>query len=335
MIDRPKRSKVGSGRFSGRPGGADFIGIEALESRQLLSAHLPCAHVSASAAVPADPPIQTHIAISEAPLKVQRLNTSNQFTGFDYTNAIAKNPPPAVTTITADMGEFAGMTAPPPNIVIGGSGQIYRGFKTSLEHGGPPPAGPLTPLAQTPAAIVFARAAFLSAGDLAVNVLPTSAPGSDPATAAPSAPAAVLGTAVTVIPQEVASDAGRALAAPVVEGLALASGKASDALAFVASGPDAVGAVAFNFVHFNPAVMVNDAISSFANESIALANDVAAPAVVRAPVSRAWTITAGVIAVDLLLMGYCFQRARRDAAQRRRRMQSWGIEIDPCPERLL
>lgn len=94
------------------------------------------------------------------------------------------------------------------------------------------------------------------------------------------------------------------------QGLAIASNKAADALSLIASPEGLADVASYNFVHFNPALLLNDAIAAFSEES-AMLSFVPAPT---HSTARAWTITAGVIGFDLMLMGYCYHRSRRQKA---------------------
>jgi hypothetical protein len=107
-----------------------------------------------------------------------------------------------------------------------------------------------------------------------------------------------------------------------------------DALATIGSTPILAGEVMYNFVHFNPSALLDDAIAGFANESAAIS--VANP-FSSAPNSshRAWTVTAAVIGLDLIIMSCLYQRARTDRAMKAKLTGSWGVEIDPCQPRLL
>jgi hypothetical protein len=112
-----------------------------------------------------------------------------------------------------------------------------------------------------------------------------------------------------------------------------ASNKAADTLALIASADSVRGVVAYNFIHFNPAAMLNDAIASFTNESASLP-----PAAVSAvSTGRAWAITAAVVGVDLLFVGYWYQKTKRENTARLKRMRlvGWMPEMDSCPERLM
>jgi len=264
---------------------------------------------------------------------VQRLGQGDHFSGYDYQQVIAAE---QAADAAAEAGgapdappQMVPPTPPPP-------GQKPPKLRPSIEGNGTPPPAPAaplpTPLALTPVA--------LHGG------VPSSA---RPGLAVPS-PVVVgpedasSGTAIRIaVPQSHVTQTVAAISpvavfanieispAQMAGGLAYASEKASDALSFVASPAAEVGAVAYNFVHFNPATLLNDTIASFTAESATLS---AAQPAQPAP-ARAWTITSAVIGLDLVFVGYWYQKTRRESAALRRRVRAWGLEIDPCQRRVL
>jgi hypothetical protein len=214
-------------------------------------------------------------------------------------------------------------------------GKVPKTFRPNIQRSGNPPPGPdlpRTPLAQTPSQAMTSAHRDQSAGTATPAITVTPAPSAHPAF--PSAPAgshlSFGSVAAVVAPAEVILAGGPPAVVEAAERLASASNKATEVLAIVAD-PNAIGgALAYNFVHFNPAMMLNDAIAAFTAESASIS-----PAAAPVSSARAWTITAAVIGLDVLFMGYWYQKARRDASASSRRTRAWGLEIEPCPRRLL
>lgn len=246
---------------------------------------------------------------------VTRLGSGSDFSGYQYINP--NGSPPATTTIV-DPTNPAGFEFPPG----GGAGGVLTGMphiRPSDRMGSTPAAsqsGPgLTPLAQTPAAAeatawMGTRTAGVSAPSLNVagsslTTSNTSLPTALPHTPIYLAPLAMINTGEAAVMAVTPAAAEKA-----VDGLAYASNKAADALSLLAS-PDGIGdVVSYNFVHFNPSVLLNDAVAAFSQESATL-SFVPTPT---HSTARAWTITAAVVGFDLILMGYCYQKSRRQKA---------------------
>ena len=136
-------------------------------------------------------------------------------------------------------------------------------------------------------------------------------------------------TTVVAMPIEAFVAVNPQAAAQAATEIAVASNQAKDVLAIVANSQSIGGEVAYNFVHFNPADLLNDAIASFTAESASIS-----PPTAESSTARAWTVTAAVIGMDVLFMGYWYQKSRRDENSRRR-TQAWALTIDPCQRRLL
>jgi hypothetical protein len=255
---------------------------------------------SGTAATPA-------LQAADASTPVQRLGSGSQFSGYDYIPPDGSAPPPVVVVVEMNGGQLTEV----------GSGGVHlvttapKKIKPS-DVGLPVPAdaGPaLTPLAQTPAA----RTPIKMSGDVAGLQVPAVLPiaaasaGSQASgrTATPHT-TLYLGPVAMADPAEVVLAANPA-AVGIADGLAYASNKAADALALIASPNDLAAGATYNFVHFNPAILLNDAIAAFSRDSATLS-------LATAPVhstAHAWSITAAVIGVDLFLIGYCYQKSRR------------------------
>jgi hypothetical protein len=239
---------------------------------------------------------------------VQRLGSGTQFSGYNYIPPDGSAPPPVVVVVEMNGGELTEV----------GSGGLHlvtttpKKIKPS-DVGLPIPAdtGPaLTPLAQTPAAPTPIKMSGNVAGLQVPAVVPAavqSAGSQAPGRTATPHTTLYLGPVAMADPAEVVLAANPAATVGIADGLAYASNKAADALALIAS-PDGLAAGAtYNFVHFNPAILLNDAIAAFSRDSATLS---LAPVPIHSTV-HAWSITAAVIGVDLFLIGYCHQKSRR------------------------
>jgi hypothetical protein len=368
MGSKLKGIKAGRQRLWSRPAdAAPTLLIESLECRRLLCASVPVTHVTAATILPSVQRVApslsaTHVVSAQimapgtgasASLKasdvtgvqqgmivanasdtpVQRLGTGGHFAGFDH--------PPR----PGDAGD----DAPAPNdietspaVPVVPTGTKVSGkpgtFKPSFTGAGNP--GTVAVDLPTPLALTPARPAVQSqvvGGGWSVPtpsaVGPVVEKTSDNVGVATSNPHVVLGTFAMAMPANAAFADGETIAVQVAGAVANASNKAVDTLALMASPESVRVAVAYNFIHFNPAVMLNDAIASFTNESASLAST-AAPA---ASSGRAWTITAAVVGLDLLFVGYWYQKTRRENAVRlrRARLVSRTLGMDPCHERLV
>jgi hypothetical protein len=314
--------------------------IERLERRQLLSAQCPtgpsaapAVAASTIAAAPlmhfsadrthemspgeqgpqGDQGTEANVDGPDSPPPMERLDSGAAFAGFQFINPDGSAPPPIAHIVEVQGQNWVEVEAGATHVVPPVSIEP-RKFKASDET--LPPAasamGPaVTPLAQTPAPATVKQMSG-SVGRIEIFDAPTvhaGAPGISIA-AAPAPPTVYLGPIALPHPAQTAFIAAPAVAMHVADGLAYASNKAGDVLALLASS-DALNAVAtYNFVHFDPAALLNDAMAAFSRESASL-SFVALPT---HSTARAWSITAAVIGLDLVLMGYCFQRSRRQKA---------------------
>ena len=335
--------------------------IEPLEGRRLLSG-------AVTAPVPAVPPqIARHViiatslpntpSIADTPVQLQpstmivsgaadidlaagmgQIPISAASPATNAPVVISKGANGSVSVTTTDFygdgnTEFP-LQGPPPTIVnVGVGGKLPKTFHTSDEHGGAPAltgAPPvLTPLAQTPSHREAANAAHGSAIPLPVTsvVAPPIAPTTVISANSPSHQPFL--TTVISLPIEAFVAISPQTAVETGGAIAAASNKAVDVLAMVANPQTLGGEVAYNFVHFNPANLLNDAIASFTADSASIS-----PASAPASSARAWTVTAAVIGMDVLFMGYWYQKSRREENSRRR-THAWALTIDPCQRRLL
>jgi hypothetical protein len=203
--------------------------------------------------------------------------------------------------------------------------------------------GPLTPLSQNPAPISInlptaaqglqGRPSF-RLGDISVVPSRIDAPGS---LARPGSPQDRLALAAAWSTSQVFYSNG-SVGGHAEVGIATAAAhvtsKSIDALATIGSTPILAGEVMYNFVHFNPSALLDDAIAGFVNESAAIS--VANPfSSAPNPSHRAWTVSAAVVGIDLIIMSCLYQRAKTDRAMKAKLTGSWGVEIDPCQPRLL
>jgi hypothetical protein len=253
------------------------------------------------------------IAATDGTAPVERL-TGGQFHGYDYIPPDGSAPPALPSSnLTAVPIQI---TKPDPKK----GGNKPAKIKPSDQPGGVPAsnAGPaLTPLAQTPAAAgptgAPMGAARASAGvpNPGAVISPIGPAASVARASMPlPAPSAYLGTVAVVMPAQAilaAHSVAPAGVAAISGGLAYASERAADALSLVAPGDGLTGTAAYNFVHFNPAVLLNDAIAAFTRESTSL-SAVQMPA---RSAARAWGVTGAVVAADLLLVGYWYQKRRQ------------------------
>lgn len=368
-VKPPRFPQVVPPQGGGRPA---RVWAEPLEQRQLLAGHpapasnpggLPPSAVQAAilCVVPADAlkasaqaaPAQPQATDAPAGVEgaalfsivpfsesrpVQRMTAGDHFAGYDYELVIADQQgqpeavaPPAPVSLAVAPGT--------PTRVVKVGNRPPKSLKPSVVgEGGPPAVAPvvITPLALTPAKAP-ATSAGASPGSVAVP---------SPAAVATAAPATAGGSRIVPQPSAVGFVSSPDVTAeqPVFSGdeiaavgtagsLMFASNKAADALAFVQSHEAEMGAVAYNFVHFNPAAMLDDAVAAFTAESSAIG---AARAPQPPSSMRAWTITGLVVGVDMILVTYWYQKTRREKAARRKRALAWGLEIDaPFSEALL
>lgn len=244
---------------------------------------------------------------------VTHLASGSDFSGYQYINP---NGPPPTSTTVVDPNNPEGFEFPPG----GGTGVLIGTphIRPSDRMGSTPvvsqSAPALTPMAQTPAA---ASAATWLGERAGVSAPSLNVAGSSLTTSNTSFPSALPHAPIYLAPLAMINS-GQAVAMAVTPvatekaagGLAYASNKAADALSFLAS-PEGLGDVAsYNFVHFNPSVLLSDAIAAFSQESATL-SFVPVPT---HSTARAWTITAAVVGFDLMLMGYCYHKSRRQKA---------------------
>jgi hypothetical protein len=241
---------------------------------------------------------------------VTRLASGSDFSGYQYIPPNGSAPPPL--NYVPDPGSTEGFEFPPGGTVIL---TAPPKLKPSDRVGAALPSGPsVTPLAQTPStAPVSALMGGRSNGVAVPNPVTVPASlatsGASLSSALPRAPI-YLGPLAMINPGEVVFAASSATVAKAADGLAYASSKAADALSLIAT-PDGLSDVAsYNFVHFNPSILLNDAIAAFSQESATL-SFVPTPT---HSTTRAWTITAAVVGFDLLLMGYCYHKSRQQKA---------------------
>jgi hypothetical protein len=254
-------------------------------------------------------PAVQDLEAADASDPVQRLGSGSHFSGYNYIPPDGSAPPPVVVVVDVNgviltqvsSGGSAVATFPPKKIK-----PSDRGLPQSDDSG---PA--LTPLAQTPPAraastLISVRREGLPVPAPIIVAAPIGSAAS-PVVAAMSHSGIYLGTVAMAEPAEVVLTASPAVAGVAVNGLASASNKAADALALIASPEDLAVAATYNFVHFNPSVLLNDAIAAFSQESASL-SFVPLPT---HSTARAWSITVAVVGLDLLLLGYCYQKSRR------------------------
>jgi hypothetical protein len=247
---------------------------------------------------------------------VERLTSGSEFHGYDYIPPDGSAPAPLPTLHVGRLPVLT-LSKPHGNAVS----HVPPKIKKSVEGGGgssdiPSP----TPLAQTPASAGAAAVSPMAATRASIGV-PNPGPVISPAPTSvsatvhggissplPSVPG-YMGTVAAVMPAEAVLAAHSAVPMPagISQGIAYASNRAADALSLVASAEGVGGTVAYNFVHFNPALLLNDAIAAFTRESASLS-------AVQTPVqssARAWLVTGAVVAADLLLVGYWYQNRRQ------------------------
>lgn len=257
---------------------------------------------------------------------VERLTNGSAFHGYDYIPPDG-SAPPALPTLHVVQLPVLTWSKPQGSAVNGVPPKIKKSVEGEGDSSGPS----LTPLAQTPASVRAAASPTIAARE-SVGV-PNPGPVISPA---PTSVAANLhggtsspflsvsgygGTVAAVMPVEAVLAAHSAVPMPagISQGIAYASNRAADALSLVASADGMAGTVAYNFVHFNPALLLNDAIATFARESASL-SAVQPPAHSNA---RAWLVTGAVVAADLLLVGYWYQN--------RRQQQKTATLVRPVP----
>lgn len=241
---------------------------------------------------------------------VTRLASGSAFSGYQYIPPNGSTPP--ALNSAPDPGNPENFEFPPGGTVIVSTPQKLKP-SDRVDSVAAQSSPTLTPLAQTPGA---APASVLMNGRAGIAVpAPVTVPPSLAAsgTSLPSALPHVpiyLAPLAVINSSEVVLATGSATVAKAADELAYASNKAADALSLLAS-PQGLGDVAsYNFVHFNPSVLLNDAIAAFSQESASLSF---VPAPTRST-ARAWTITIAVVGFDLLLMGYCYHKSRREKA---------------------
>lgn len=245
---------------------------------------------------------------ADASTPVQRLGSGSQFSGYNYIPPDGSAPPPVVVVVEMNGGQLTEISSGGLHLVTTAPKKIKPsdvGLPTSADAG---PA--LTPLAQTPAGPAPMKTSGNVAGLQVPAVLPIaagSAGSQAPGRAATPHKTMYLGPVAMADPAEVVLAANPGAAVGIADGLAYASNKAADALALIASPDDLAAGVTYNFVHFNPAILLNDAIAAFSRDSATLS---LAPVPVHST-AHAWSITAAVIGVDLFLIGYCHQKSRR------------------------
>jgi hypothetical protein len=340
--------------------------IESLECRRLLCASVPVTHVpvaltSSSVQMVAPSLSATHVVSAQimqpttsvsASLKasdvtglpqgvivvnasdtpVQRLGAGGHFAGFDHPPR--PGDPGDDAPAPNDVGTSPAGPVVPTGTKVSGKPGTFKPSFTGAGNPGTVAVDPPTPLALTPA-----RPAVQSqVGGRGWSVPTPSAVGavvaktSDNVQVSTSKPHVALGTFAMAMPASAAFADGETIAVQIAGAVANASNKAADALALMASPESVRVAVAYNFIHFNPAAMLNDSIASFTNESASLA-PIAAPA---ASSGRAWAITAAVVGLDFLFVGCWYQKTRRENAVRLKRagLVSCPLGMDPCHERL-
>lgn len=203
-------------------------------------------------------------------------------------------------------------------------GFVFRGLKHAaplILHAGRPIGGedislaPVTPLAQTPDSPSISSLAHAENSGISL----------DPASVSLALPPTVstarftskgvfssFGTVATALPSAVIVAGSATVAAQAATGLASASNRAADALALVGSAESISTAVAYNFVHFNPGALLNDAIAVFSSESASITPITQTTH----SLTRAWTITASVVAFDAVFLGYWYQKAKKERAEK-------------------
>jgi hypothetical protein len=374
MGSKLKGTKTGRQRLrSFATGDAPALPIERLESRRLFCGSVPVTPVPAEATlppaqivapslsaarpvsaqviqpVPAGPdalhaadakgPAQDVVVANAADAPVQRLSSGGHFAGFDHPprpgDAGDDSPAPDDRPAPKDVGVSPATPVIPGGVKVSGKPGVITPSFTGAGGPGTVAGEPPTPLALTPArpAIQFQVVDPGWSVPTPAVVGPVVSKVSDNVAVVTSTPHVALGTFAMAMPANTAFADGQAIAVQVAGAMANASNKAVDALALMASPESVRVAVAYNFIHFNPAAMLNDAIASFTNESASLA-PMAAP---DASSGRAWTITAAVVGLDLLFVGYWYQKTRRENAVRLKRAGSdHGTSgMDPCHERLV
>jgi hypothetical protein len=244
---------------------------------------------------------------------VERLGSGLEFSGYQYINPDGSAPPPLVHVVEVGGNGLLEVVSGGGTVVSPVSSDPKKIKPSNIELPGVASGPAVTPLAQTPVrsnsnTISNSNTMSSSAGRIAV---PTPAPvGVAPAVSISPAPARepiYLGAVGVEQPVGVAFVGATAVAGKVADGLAYASNKAGDALSLLSSGDSMDSAATYNFVHFNPSFLLNDAMAAFSQESASLSF---VPMPTHSTV-RAWSITAAVIGLDLLLIGYCYQRGRR------------------------
>ena len=310
--------------------------IEVLEPRRLLAAHCPAtstsnvllafdASLAAQAFSPAvfatkhhlhgDAEAPAALEPADASAPVERLGSGSQFSGYVYIPPDGSAPPPVVVVVEMNGGELTEISSTGLHLVSTAPKKIKP---SDVILPTPADSGPaLTPLAQTPAGPAPINMSSKTSGNVAGLPVPTVLPIAAATVASPT-PASVatqhttmyLGTVAMADPAEVVLAASPGAAVGIADGLAYASNKAADALALIASPNDLAAGATYNFVHFNPAILLNDAIAAFSRDSATLS---LAPVPVHST-AQAWSITAAVIGVDLFLIGYCHQKRRQRKA---------------------
>lgn len=293
--------------------------IESLEPRQLLSGHCGSTPIPALAGQPFSSAVTSvrgaagvsiHLANADS-APVVRLGPGSSFAGYQYINPDGSAPAPMthVVEMTGNGTLEIVSGGVPPSSPVSSKPKKIKPSDLGI-GGGSDASGPsVTPLAQTPGHST--SAASENVGRIAI---PTPSVGVTPAVPIPQKPShseTYLGTSVIPQPARVANIAmpvgGSQGPVQVSEGLAYASEKAVDALAFLGKSDPAGTSTSYNFVHFNPSMLLNDAMAAFSQESATLSF---VPMPTRST-ARAWSITAAVIGLDALLIGYCYHRNRR------------------------
>lgn len=293
----------------------------------MLSAHVPSAggHILFATKVQAPPASVTVVMVAAADADpVQRLTTGNQFHGYDYIPTDGSAPPVLPPPDLSDLPITLSRTG---SVSVGQ--QLPKNEKPSVQPGdvvvsdaGPSP----TPLAQTPSAAgpsgAIANAARQSLavpnpGAVIRPAVPSASVGVAKGPLPITLPPIYFGTVAMVAPAASLFAGSQAIPSTGIPGgLVSASNHAADALALLSSEDGAVGTAAYNFVHFNPAALLNDALAAFTRESASVSlSTIEAPAGHSA--ARAWTITGAVIGADLLLLGYGYRKGRRSRAAAR------------------
>lgn len=277
------------------------------------AATAPTANEEVAEGRPGDVSAAPTVIRADGTAPVERLADGSQFHGYDYIPPDGSAPPPLPPP---DLSHLPTVLSKPDQNKKGDGSLPPKSVKPSIEPGGQPSdSGGLapTPLAQTPAA---AGSTGSPMGEVRESIsVPDPGPVISPASSAANAarvslpvpaPSTYVGTVAMAMPAGVILAAHTVTPAGISEGLAYATNRAADALSLVATPDGIAGTAAYNFVHFNPALLLNDAIAAFTRDSASLS-------AVQMPVhsaTRAWLVTGAVVAADLLLVG-CWYRNRR------------------------